>query len=126
MVSYKLEATKYSPYIELDDTLGSLKIIGESYPENALELFLPLLNKVDSYFAIGKRKLAIELQIDYLNTSSSKMLIDLICKLSDYFDKGNQISAVWTYPEDDDDYREQCVMFLEDAHFPHELIGIKY
>lgn len=126
MDSYILEATKYTPYIELDTKLSSLKIIGESYPENALQLFQPLLMKIDAYFADPETKLDIDLQIDYLNTSSSKMLIDLISKLSDYFDQGHEITAVWNYPAEDEDYREQCMMFLEDAHFPYKLIGIAY
>lgn len=126
MERYILEATKYTPYIELDGDLSTLKISGESYPENALLLFQPLLMKIDSYFADPEAKLDIDLQIDYLNTSSSKMLIDLISKLSEYFDKGHKITAVWNYPAEDEDYREQCMMFLEDAHFPYELIGIAY
>lgn len=126
METFIVEATKYSPYIELDSAQGILKITGNSYPENALELYHPLFLQIDAFFAEGTKKLDIELQIDYLNTSSSKMLIDLINKLSDYFEKGNQISAIWKYPEDDEDYREQCVMFFEDAPFPYQLIGLAY
>ncbi len=126
MEKYVLEATKYSPCIELDSENGILKITGNSYPENALGLYQPLFIKIDEYFAEGKKKLAITLQIDYLNTSSSKMLIDLIFKLSDYFDQGHEISAVWKYPEDDEDYREQCMMFFEEARFPFELVGLAY
>ena len=126
METFIVEATKYSPYIELDNEQGILKITGNSYPENALELYQPLFIQVDTFFAEGTQKLHIELQIDYLNTSSSKMLIDLISKLSEYFDKGHQISAVWKYPEDDEDYREQCMMFFEDAPFPYQLIGLAY
>lgn len=126
MEKYILEATKYSPYIEFDADLGKLVIRGDSYPENALELYQPLFKQVDTYFADKISTLDIEIQIDYLNTSSSKMLIDLISKLSVYFDKGNTISAIWMYPEDDEDYREQCVMFLEEARFPYKLIGLAY
>jgi hypothetical protein len=126
METYILQATKYTPYIELDVELGTLAIRGDSYPENALELYQPLLTRIDAYFADKTKKLDIELQIDYLNTSSSKMLIDLFTKLSDYFDKGNTISAIWKYPEDDEDYREQCMMFLEEARFPYQLVGLAY
>ena len=126
MENYTLEATKYSPYIELDSELGILKITGNSYPENALELYQPLFMKIDEFFADEKKKLYIALQIDYLNTSSSKMLIDLFFKLSSYFDQGHEISADWRYPEDDEDYREQCQMFFEDVNFPFKLIGIAY
>lgn len=126
MEQYILEATKYSPYIHLDPDQGTLILRGDSYPENALELFQPLLLRIDSYFAEGTKKLDIDLQIDYLNTSSSKMLIDLISKLSTFFDQGNEIRAIWKYPEDDEDYREQCLMFLEEARFPYELVGLAY
>ncbi|PKN71961.1 MAG: hypothetical protein CVU50_09230 [Candidatus Cloacimonetes bacterium HGW-Cloacimonetes-3] len=126
MEPYILTATKYTPYIELDLNMGTLKIIGDSYPENALELYQPLFTKIDVYFAEKIQILDIYLQIDYLNTSSSKMLIDFFTKLSEYFDKGNQISAIWKYPEDDEDYREQCMMFLEEAHFPYQLVGSAY
>jgi len=126
MEQYILEATKYSPYINLDPEQGTLLIKGDSYPENALQLFLPLLTRIDAYFEQSPKKLDIDLQIDYLNTSSSKMLIDLISKLSSFFDKGNVISAIWRYPEDDEDYREQCMMFLEEARFPYQLVELAY
>ena len=125
MENFVVNSTKYTPRIELDYSQKCLKIEGESYPENALETFQPLLDKLDEYFAEPDKELKVELIVDYLNTSSSKMMNDIIGRLQTAHDNGNKVELTWFYPEDDIDCQETCELFLEDATFPYSITELK-
>ncbi len=125
MTNYIVEATKYTPYIELDIEKGYLKLDGDTYPENSYDTFKPLLDKIDEYFLDANKSLAVEINIEFLNTSSSKMMRELVSKLDEYFESGNKISLKWFYPDGDIDLQESWEMLLEDVQFPYEIVAIE-
>jgi len=117
---YIREATKYTPLIELHPRDQYLLIRGDSYPENALETYEPLLLKLEEYFQ-QHGNLRIDFLIDFLNTSSSKMMTELIAVLQRYHEKGNKIDLKWYYPDGDTELKESWEMLLEDATFPYSV-----
>jgi hypothetical protein len=121
MENYIAKQSKYTPSIEFDISLQTLTIKGESYPENAIEVYQPLINTIDQYFSEGHEKLHIELNLDYLNTSSSKMMTDFIGLLQKHNDLGAKIDLLWYYPFEDEDCREMCEVFLEDVSFDYQI-----
>lgn len=121
MEHFIIPATKYTPLIDFHFGNKLLKIEGESYPENAMDTFQPLIEKLDLYFGDGKKELTIELSIDYLNTSSSKMVTDVITKFQSYHDDGHVLNLTWFYPLGDYDGKENGELFLEDASFPYQI-----
>jgi hypothetical protein len=108
--------------IELSYEDKVLRMEGDSYPENAMEVFQPLIVKLEDYFSKPGQTLRIDLLIDYLNTSSSKMMTDIISRLQTYHTDGHGIQLNWYYPAGDIDLRETCELFLEDAIFPYTIL----
>lgn len=125
MENFIINATKYTPKIEIRYDEHLLRIEGESYPENARETFQPLLDKLEDYFSKPDRTLKVELLVDYLNTSSSKMMTDIINNLQNHFEDGHKIDLTWFYPEGDIDCQETCELFLEDVTFPYTIAELK-
>lgn len=125
MDKYYVEKTKYTPRIDFSPEACSLRIEGDSYPENALETYQPLLEKIEEYFTEPCSKLEIELYVDYLNTSSSKIMTDLIFKLQSFHEQGHKIALTWFYPAEDIDCKETCDMFLEDVKFPAKIKALR-
>lgn len=125
MKNYLVEATKYTPYIELNAENGYLKLEGDTYPENSYDTFKPLLDKIDEYFLESDKSLTVDIYIEFLNTSSSKMMRELISKLDEYFESGNKISLKWYYPDGDIDLQESWEMLLEDVLFPYDIVAIE-
>jgi len=125
METYILEASKYTPKIEFVYKDKYLRIEGDSYPENAMSVYQPLIERIDDYFRAASSALKIDLLIGFINTSSSKMITDIISKLQDYHVKGHNIQLTWFYPEGDIDLRENCELFLEDVLFPYAISELK-
>jgi len=126
MENFIINKTKHIPLIVLDYKNSNLLIKGESYPENALAVYKPLLEKLDEYFVNEKKSLFIDIYVDYLNTSSSKMMSDMIMKLQNFFEEGHKIELKWYYPLDDEDCKEACELFLEDVNFQYQIIEQDY
>ena len=105
MENINIEPTEQTLEIHFNFNEEKLIIKGESYPENSLEFFEPLLQWIDDYFAI-KDSAAVEFEIDYLNSSSYKSIFDIVTKLGEYNDKMKKIDIKWFYPEDDEDLLE--------------------
>ncbi|MBI9031411.1 DUF1987 domain-containing protein [bacterium] len=125
MKNYIVEATKYTPYIEFDIAKGNLKMEGDTYPENSYDTFKPLLDKIDEYFLDSIKSLNVEINIEFLNTSSSKMMREIISKLDEYFEADHNISLKWYYPDGDIDLQESWEMLLEDVLFPYEIVAVE-
>ena len=84
MKNLQIKKTKYTLAVDFDVHEGILKMSGSSYPENALEFFKPIFECLKNYIAEHNKKLSLELDIDYLNTSSTKCLLDIFEILEDY------------------------------------------
>lgn len=125
MESYIIPATKYTPRIELNYQDHYLRLEGDSWPENAMDVYQPLLDKLEEYFATPQQSLSIELFMEYLNTSSSKMMDDIFRKLQSYFEQGHKIQLQWFYPEGDLECKDKCEFLLEEAHFPYAITELK-
>jgi hypothetical protein len=104
-------------YIEGSDTLpivqfntdGLLKITGRALPENAFELFSPLIAWVKE-FAIDEVNL--EINLEYFNTAVSKQLHDLL-KAIESNQKLKKINVKWFYEDGDDEILESGEIYEE-------------
>lgn len=121
-----IAATKYSPLISFTPAEQYLRIEGESWPENAMETYAPLIHKLSEYFRPAKQSLKIELLIEGLNTSSQKMILEIFSQLQGYHAEGHQIELTWYYPQDDEELKESWEMLLEDVLFPYKFIEQTY
>jgi hypothetical protein len=121
-----IAATKYSPLISFTPAEQYLRIEGESWPENAMETYSPLIHKLKEYFSEPQQNLRIELLFEGLNTSSQKMMLEIFSQLQEYHAVGHQIELTWYYPQDDEELKEAWEMLLEDVQFPYKFIEQTY
>ncbi len=113
-----------------DDTLkvdfnaetGVLMLEGESYPENPIDFFVPLNNWIEQYIQEINGPLTLNTKIDYLNTSSSKCMLDLLEALDNYYESGGKVTVNWYYEEDNEDMEETGEDLCEDMEIPYKLI----
>lgn len=121
MENLDIERTKFSLHIHCDVKTGICEMTGSSYPENAFEFFTPLLLWMERYIAEKKGPVTLDLKLEYLNTSSSKCILDIFKTLEDYALQGGKVKITWYYEEDDEDMMETGEEFLEDLKLPFEL-----
>lgn len=113
MENLKLEATKYTPEINLDAG-GTISLVGKSYPENTFEFYAPMMEWVKGYFDTEpKETTTINMEIIYFNSSSSKLFFDLFDLFDENKDK-NTIVVNWIYDEENESAQEAGEDFIED------------
>ena len=121
MKPLKTEATENTLRIAFDAEKGVLEMEGVSYPENAMDFFNPLDTWLRNYISEG-RAVTLNLKVGYLNSSSTKCLLDFIQTLEEYHEKGGKANIFWYYEKDDEDIQEMGEDLAEDLTLPVELI----
>jgi hypothetical protein len=121
MDKIQIKRTKVSPEVTLEPD-GLAEIIGESYPENSVGFYQPIMDWIKQSVE-AKINIAFNFKLDYFNTSSSKCIMDILDKLDKYHIAGGKASVKWYYNEDDDDMLEAGEDFSADLTLPFEKIA---
>ncbi|MBI5248525.1 MAG: DUF1987 domain-containing protein [Desulfomonile tiedjei] len=115
MENLVLEATKSSPSIFFDAEKGVLEIKGKSYPENAAKFFSPVLDWLKEYLASAETgNTVVNMEIIYLNSSSSKAFLNLFDVLESAAKNGQQVVVNWRYHEENETALECGEEFREE------------
>lgn len=95
---------KNTPKVTGNKNLSELIFKGNSYPENVLQFYTPILNWVES-LSSEKTEIKVECQFYYIASSSVIAFLKLLQKIESSFNKEN-ISFTWKYEEGDDDIKK--------------------
>lgn len=101
--AFKLEATKETPEVILDAEANKFEVNGRSFPLNAKGFYLPILDWLDQYAQSPNDKTEFIFKLEYFNTPSSKSISDILKKLKEVKEGGNEVTVYWFYEEDDID-----------------------
>ena len=105
MGDMQIKATERTPAFTFNSTTGELIFSGESYPENAISFYKPILEKIEA-LCQSKTVLLIRFELIYMNSSTLGMFRNMMNMINTYALQGNSISVVWQFFHDDDDMRE--------------------
>lgn len=120
-----LSKTIDTPEVHFDHEKGLFRIEGESYPENAMEFYRPVLESLNTFVETAELPLKIDFKMMYFNSSSSKCLLDIFDLLEEYSTSGKKVMVYWYYQEDDEDIRESGEDFAEDLGLEFNLVAYK-
>ena len=118
-----IPATKSSPRIRYSAPDNTLTIIGESYPENSFALFQPLFDWLNAELP-GMSELRVEIEIPYMNSSSTKCILDLLEILGDSSAHNCATSVVWRHEEENERALELAEEFQEESNVPFTLVPV--
>lgn len=121
MKNLKIEGTQSSPSVCADHEAGVLEMRGDSYPENAHELFSPVLDWIERYLRQTERALTLKLHLLYLNTSSVKAMMDMFDLIEEAHRGGRAVAVNWFYDEQNERVVELAQEFKEDVTFPFQI-----
>ncbi|MFN0048963.1 MAG: DUF1987 domain-containing protein [Cytophagales bacterium] len=119
MTNVNLEGTEDTPKIILDGTNSIFEISGRSLPEDCAQFYKPILEWLDAY--TPDKPLHFVFKLDYFNTASSKLILDILNRLEKIKNKGKEVKVLWYYAEDDEDMQEAGEEFSELVEVPFEL-----
>ena len=111
-----IEQTTSTLGVEFDPLTSTLVMHGESYPENALRFFTPIIGWLESYLAALNpgRQVRVDLDIVYFNSSSSKVLMNIFDCLDTAAQKGVKVSIVWRHHAENEISQECGREFAEE------------
>ena len=124
---FVLKATDKTPYINFNVNSGLMQIHGYSLPENSFEFYPPIIEWLDNYIENPNKKTDFDFKLVVINTSSSKMFIDIFRKINQLVDQNNsKVSVVWYYETDDEDIHEMALQYKEFSKAEFRIIGTEY
>lgn len=115
-----VKQTKSSPALWYDPARRLLGIIGDSYPENSFEFYAPLFAWLQANLA-GLPSLRLEINVGYMNSSSTKCMLDLLDLLGAAHAGGQAIEVDWYCERDNPRARDLAEEFREECRFPFRV-----
>lgn len=98
--------TDETPAVWLEPADNKFEISGRSLPEDVTTFYNPVLDWFDNYSLAPNDSTNMVFKMDYFNTASSKLILDILMKLEELSENGNQVKVEWYYREDDEDMEE--------------------
>ncbi len=84
-----------------------IKIEGRSIPEDASLFFMDIVEWVDKYVSLPKEKTLVEINLEYLNSGTSKYILQILKRLKELSERNHHLTINWYYEEGDDDIQER-------------------
>ena len=100
----EIEGTFMTPHVVLNPIKNEFILRGNSRPENPLAFFKPIFSWLENYLNASENKLIFTISLDYFNTATSKILLDLF-ELFENFD-ASKVHVIWHYQSEDEDMKE--------------------
>lgn len=101
---------------------GYIKIKGRGLFENSTEVTGKILNWIDDYLINPAEITHVILAFEYLNSSSTIIIVSILRKLSQVIRQPEKLVIKWYYEEDDDDILERGECISSTLDFPIEFI----
>ena len=119
-----IPASKSTPQIVFTEEKKIFSISGESYPENAMLFFEPVFKWLEEEL-LKYEEMAFHVNISYMNSSSTKCMLDILDLLCEAAKRGCRVSIVWYYEEGNERALDLAEEFKEDVNIPFEIVAIK-
>jgi hypothetical protein len=123
MPPFDIPASDTTPRVSYDDASQILRLEGESYPENVSSFYERVFAWLRAHLAAKPPALKVELAFAYLNTSSTKAVLDLLALLDEYHKAGGAVSVEWHYKPGLEVMQEAGEELGEDLSLPYRLVS---
>jgi len=99
-----IQEGKNTPKVIGNENIGELTIEGNSYPENVIQFYTPIMSWVENISETND-EIKVECQFYYIASSSVIAFLKLLQKIESLF-TNKKITFIWKYEEGDDDIRK--------------------
>jgi len=114
------EELKNCPGIAYYPGTNKLELVGRSIPENPELIFRRLEDWLTLHFE-KNNGLDVNIQLEYINSGSSKYLYEILKRLTGYGRSGKLVKMYWLYEEDDEGMLELGEHYRDTAGIPLEI-----
>lgn len=121
MEEFYLQKTFNTPEIKFLPDEGFLSITGRSIPEDPGDIYNLIIAKVEEYFKNPQKLTRVDIRLEYVNSGSSKSLLELMRILKRYYEEDNDCLVTWYYEEDDESIYELGLHYQSTIQIPFKL-----
>ena len=123
MQELRILSTKNSPEISLSPD-GLIKVKGRSIHANVIDFFKPVESWVNEYVKAPADLTRIDIDLEYCNSASSKLLIQIFQKISQVNLLHKKFQINWYYEDGDEDIFERGEYFSSVLNIPFNFIKV--
>lgn len=117
-----LKKTSNSPEVEFLADSGELSMEGRSIPEDPGEFFERLIDWINEYFLHPADKTEVSIKLEYINSGSSKYMLELLRIMKINHDAGKNVKVLWYFEEGDESIQELGIHYENTIQIPFEHI----
>ena len=118
-----LKGTEDTPSITLDIINNQYEISGRSLPEDVVFFYQPVLDWINLYSENPGKEMTWKIRLEYFNTASSKIILDILMALEEIKEKGTNVIIQWHYDKNDNDMMEAGEEYKDLVGLAFELMG---
>ncbi len=120
---YKCDPSKRTPWINLEP--GRIFIMGRSIPENSGEFYHPVYAWIEQYSGSHIEKSRIDLGFEYINTTSTKWIFNILKEIASMEDVSENVRVTWYYEQGDEDMCELGFILRSLIECPFFLVEVE-
>ena len=117
----KINATEDTPAVILDNVNNIYEISGRSLPEDVVVFYQPVMQWLKEFEKTPINDFELAIKLEYFNTASSKLILDILLKLEEVFLNGTRLKVKWYYLSSDSDMKEAGEEYSEIVGLPFEI-----
>lgn len=118
-----ISGTEDTPEINFNGVANEFMISGRSLPEDVTTFYKPVFEWLEGFLGGEKAKAVFKFKLEYFNTASSKIILDILMKLEEAKEEqGADITVEWFYDESDDDMLEAGEEYKDLVEIPFNII----
>jgi len=121
MLDLHIAKSSSTPQVDFLYAEGIFNIEGRSIPENPNDFYKPLFQWAAEYFQQAKTLTQIIVKLEYINSGSSKSLLEFFRVIREQHQKGHQCLVKWYYEEDDESVQELGEHYQYTLKIPFEF-----
>jgi hypothetical protein len=122
MEDFSVERTFNTPEVALVPSEGLLRIEGRSIPEDPGDFYESVIQKLTEYYENPHKLTSIEIKLEYINSGSSKYMLELLRTAKKFCDSGCDTLVSWYYEEDDESILELGQHYKNTIKIPFKLV----
>lgn len=120
----KIAGTEDTPEISYNPEQNEFLLSGRSLPEDVTSFYTPVFEWLEQYGTLGIKGTSFKFKLEYFNTASSKVILDILMKLEELVQNSSaDVNIEWHYMDGDDDMLEAGEEYKELVEVPFNLIA---
>ena len=120
---FKSDPSRQTPWINMEP--GRIFIMGRSIPENPGDFYRPVYTWISEYSRSHIEESKIDLGFEYINTSSTKWIFNILKELSLMPDVSENVKVYWYYEQGDEDMCELGFILKSLIECPFILVEVE-